>query len=343
MSDKLEKENLIEPFYKSSAILDEKKENAETVPAKKLLLKKLFGFIYLNIFFRGMIIGLSELVPGISAGTIAFATGIYDQLLYNINQINLRLIKAILRLDLNFIYKALDWKFLISLMLGAVVSVMSFSRIVAFCLLDPRLNFLIYSTIFGLVLGATIFLLRKIKNGNIYHFFLLSLAMLISYYFTSFLTFSSSSQTSCHIFDPVLIFSAIIAISMAMLPGISGSFILLVLGQYHKVIKAIASFTTGFDLLAFSTLLNLGIGVFLGVLFFSKAITFLLKKHHTATLSFLSGLMIGSLHIIWPFKNHLSGTFILGSVYFYLSLILIVFAFFIVLFLQKNEDSRKKI
>jgi putative membrane protein len=305
-------------------------------------LKKYLGFIYWNIFLRGMIMGLSELIPGISGGTIALATGIYDRLLHNINQINFKFIKAFFRLDLIYIYNALSWKFLFSLLFGMLSSLLVFCRIITFCLAKSSLHFLLYSIIFGLVLGTIIHLLQQIKKWSIS-----SVLFFVSGFGISFLiTFfggCNDTNVSCQspdlpllFFDPLLIISGTIAIAMALLPGISGCFVLLLFGQYYKVIEAVASITTGFGFAPFFVFINLFFGMFLGAFFFSKAITFLLDKYTFFTISFLSGLMIGSIHIICPYNsscfNHNLFSFV-----FCFSLILVIFAILLVLYVKKKS------
>ena len=315
----------------------------DSVPSKHCRVKIGLEIVQWSIFLRGMLMGLCDLIPGISGGTIALATGIYDKLLHNVNQINFQFIKAFFRFDFRYLYNSLNWKFLFSLFLGMGSSVLLFCRVIAYCLGTPSLCFLLYSVIFGLAIGVIIYLIRQINEWKLCSFLFMALGFGVSFFFTFFGKCNLDyhvADCSVFFFDPALICSGAIAIAMGLLPGVSGSFVLLLLGQYYKVIGAVASITKGFSLSPFLVFLNLFLGIFAGAFFFSKIITFFLKKYNSFTLSFLSGLMIGAVHVIYPYSRD-GYVFNFFSFDFYFSLILIIAASLLVLILKKNYTKMK--
>ena len=303
-----------------------------------------FGIVMsLECFFKGMIMGLSDIIPGISGGTVAFATGIYERLLSNIKQIDLKFIIAILNRDFKYLKNILDWKFLFSITSGMVISILLFSKMVIFVLSDSMLSFYLYALILGLVIGSIVFLIKEMQKWRALTYFIFILGAVISFFLSKISTVVSEITNSQMLFfDPLLILSGSIAITAMLLPGISGSFILLMFGQYYKVMKAISSITRQFDLLSYATLINLSLGIFLGVLFFSKTIIFLLDRYKNNTLSFLIGLMSGSIYLIWPYKNVGNLTNII-SFNFVISLFLITFGIMFVLFFKKNDNNKQKV
>ena len=246
---------------------------------------------FLIIFFKGMLMGIADLVPGISGGTIAFITGIYEDLIEAINNINLNIFNG--DIASNFKKKKID--FLLILICGILFSIISFSKFLAYLLVN--FNTELRSFFLGLVFYSIIILynsINKIKLLNISNLILLIFSITIS-----FMIFNSPS------FDPAItnwyIFLCGIVCSLAMiLPGISGAYILIILGTYEFLIKKISDFSA--ELNSITTIVIFGFGFLIGVIIFSRIIKYLLKSFKKQTFVTLIGLIIGSLPKILPIE-----------------------------------------
>ncbi|SFE62808.1 DUF368 domain-containing protein [Alteribacillus iranensis] len=239
-------------------------------------------FEWKNIF-RGMAMGASDLIPGVSGGTIALVLGIYHRLLAAIN---------------HFFSKR--WKeqlgFFIPLGLGIGIAIFSLSNLLEWLLMDyPQPTFFFF---IGLILGTIPFLLREADYKHSFrplHYLILIVAAVLIILSGLFReedagTIITSLSAADYIY---LFFAAWLASSAMILPGVSGSFILLLLGVYETVIHAISS-------LQFSVLLTVGAGVVIGIVVMSKLLHHLLRKHPTGTYAVMTGLLIGSLFVIFP-------------------------------------------
>jgi putative membrane protein len=309
------------------------------------LSKRCFSFFRWNVFLKGILIGGADLIPGISGGTVAFVCGIYNDLLGNIKKIDFSFFKALIKLDFSYISKSLDFSFLFSLFTGMCLSIFCFSKFIVFCLSNSVYCFYLYSFIFGLMIGTIIYMLGKIKKYNIWFFSFLFLGIFISYFSLKYCCLEKPIEVSFSqkIFDPVLIISASLAICAMLLPGISGSFIFLFFGQYHKVINAISMLMSNMYLDSIFTFINLFIGIILGLMLFSRGILFLLDRYRFNTFSFLVGLIIGSIKIISPviYYNKLMSESKLN--YFFISLFLVFLGVVLFGIIKKNEADKEKI
>ena len=246
---------------------------------------------FLIIFFKGMLMGIADLVPGISGGTISFITGIYEDLIEAINNINLNIFNCYIASNLK--KKKID--FLLILICGILFSIISFSKFLAYLLVN--FNNELRSFFLGLVLYSIIILYRsidKIRLLNISNLILLIVSIIIS-----FIIFNSPS------FEPAItnwyIFLCGIICSLAMiLPGISGAYILIILGTYEFLIKKISDFSAELD--SITTIVIFGFGFLIGVIIFSRIIKYLLKSFKKQTFVTLIGLIIGSLPKILPIE-----------------------------------------
>lgn len=253
--------------------------------------------VFLRVFFTGLCMGAADLVPGISGGTIAFIMGIYRPLIEAIRSIN---VKA-------FRQKKIPFLFLTALFLGIGCSLLGFSHAVSAMLKNPTIRPLLYSFFIGLILASLLFLFQKVKQWDRGGVLALVGGALFAYFFSGHpYTQTFESSFSQALIQPWFIFSGAVAISAMLLPGISGSYLLMVLGVYPIALEALADFSTSlktghFDLIAFSILANLMTGIILGGLLFSHVINWLLEKHHNLTLALLIGFMIGAMRTAWPF------------------------------------------
>lgn len=241
----------------------------------------------LLIYFKGIGMGGADVVPGVSGGTIAFITGIYENLINSIKAVDLEAFKLLFTLQLGAFWKKINGNFLAPLLLGIGTSLLSLTKLILY-LLDHH-PIPLWSFFFGLIIISAILVLRVIKFWN----WLVVAAVVIGAVLAFMITEASPAETPN---APWFIFiSGAIAICAMILPGISGSFILLILGKYEYVIKAVSEF----DL---ATLAIFGIGCIAGLLSFVRIIAWLLKKYHNVTVAILAGFMIGSLNKVWPWK-----------------------------------------
>ena len=255
------------------------------------------GSNFLFIAFRGMGMGMAEVVPGVSGGTIAFITGIYERLINAIKSFHPRLLKHVRKAEWTSLWKAIDGWFLLPLLTGMFAGIV----IGAFGIEYLRLHHPneLWGFFFGLILASCVFIGRKVEKwttGNIIAFLLASAAA----YWITIATPAGGS------INPLfLIFSGMIAISALLLPGISGSFILLLMGMYTIVIPALKSALQTLAWEPIKILFFFGVGCTIGLVFFSRLLSWTFKHYKNLTLSVLTGFMLGSLNKIWPWRNTL--------------------------------------
>ena len=239
-----------------------------------------------KLFFKGMLMGVAEIIPGVSGGTIAFITGIYEELIESIKSINSNGIKLLLSLQFKKFWNHINGQFLMTLLFGMVFSILFLSRIIEFLLTDHP--FKIWGFFFGLIIASIFIIQKSIKNKkfNLLVFFFVGL-FLASY--ISLTAPSESSEESWFVF-----LSGALAISAMILPGISGSFILVFISKYEFILNALNTFELSI----------LGIflaGCVVGLLTFSRALSYLFRKFNDPIISLLMGFLAGSLIKIWPF------------------------------------------
>jgi len=246
---------------------------------------------YVFIFLRGLAMGAADVVPGVSGGTIAFITGIYERLLDAINSINLRTLRLLFKEGITAAWKQVDGNFLAALFAGIVVSLVSLSKILKWCLdVYPQLLFAFF---FGLIIASSIYIIRQVKEWNITSIVGLLIGAVIAYTITV-LAPTEAPNTSWMVF-----LAGTIAISAMILPGISGSFILLLMGMYRHVLNAATGLDIGFLLIFIA-------GCVVGLLSFSHLLSWIFKNYKNTALAILSGFMIGSLNKVWPWQNILT-------------------------------------
>lgn len=239
------------------------------------------------LFLKGMAMGFSDLIPGISGGTIALLLGIYKDFISSLKSINYKSFIYLVRLDFKKLNNQLNLCFLLPVFFGILSSIFIFSSLISFLLLDYKV--LLFSFFFGLIFFSSIRLISSLKPTSTLDFFTVFVGLVIGLSFF----FVSSLSTSNSIFSIFL--AGFIAISAMLLPGISGSYILLILGKYEFMLDSISSFNW-INILIFS------LGAITGILSFSKMIHYLLKNYYRSTIFFLSGLMMGALNKVWPWQ-----------------------------------------
>ncbi|GAK98190.1 integral membrane protein [Nonlabens tegetincola] len=260
---------------------------------------------YLNTMLKGVLMGTADVVPGVSGGTIAFITGIYEELIATIDGLSFQAIKDIKLIGFGGVIRKYNLKFLLSLILGIGIAVVSLSKLISYLL--ETYPVLVWAFFFGLVVASILYIARQINRWNGTALLAIIIATAISYYIT--------------IAEPIgspdtwwyIIFSGFIAIIAMILPGVSGAFLLLLLGSYKVIIGSISglveALSQGDWSLVGKYLTNLmlfALGCIVGLKIFSRILTWLFKNKENTTLALLTGFMIGSLNKLWPWKKVIS-------------------------------------
>jgi len=253
---------------------------------------------YLVITLKGVAMGAADVVPGVSGGTIAFISGIYEELIDSINKVNLGTLKILKKEGIAAAWISINGNFLLSLVLGIGLSVLSLARLIRHLLETQPI--LIWSFFFGLVLASIIYVGMKIQRWNIGTILLLVLGAFIGYIITT-LTPHTAEATYPYVF-----LSGALAICAMILPGISGGFILLLMGMYKPVLDALHDKNIGL-------IITLMAGAVIGLLSFSRLLKWLFDHYENLTLAILTGFIVGSLNKIWPWKEVLESEMINGK------------------------------
>ncbi|CAM1362527.1 conserved membrane hypothetical protein [Tenacibaculum litoreum] len=247
---------------------------------------------YLVITLKGMAMGAADVVPGVSGGTIAFISGIYEELLGSISNINLKLLKALKNEGLKSAWKQVNGNFLAALFVGIFISIVSLAKMISWLLIHHPI--LVWSFFFGLVLASVIYIAKQVTQWNLTSGILLILGAILAYYITTLNPLVSEHSSMSFMF-----LAGAIAICAMILPGISGSFILVLLGAYKPVLAAVNNRD-------FTTIAFVGLGAIVGLLTFSRVLKYLFENYKNYTLVVLTGFIIGSLNKIWPWKKVLT-------------------------------------
>lgn len=235
--------------------------------------------------------GAADVVPGVSGGTIAFITGIYDTLLESIRRINPSLIGVVKREGIAAAFSHINGLFLISLFAGVFTSIATLAKVISWLLTYHPIP--LWSFFFGLILVSVVHMLKQVQHRSLNRLVFLALGVGFAYSITV-LQPLQLEPTHLNVF-----LAGTIAICAMILPGISGSFILLLLGMYAPVLGAVKAF----DLPILALFLT---GCVVGILSFSHLLSWLLRRFRDFTLVFLTGLMLGTLPKIWPWKETIS-------------------------------------
>lgn len=246
---------------------------------------------YLIISLKGLAMGAADAVPGVSGGTIAFISGIYEELINSISNINADLIKSLFTKGIKPFWQQLNGNFLIALLTGIMVSFVSVMRLAKYLLENHPV--LIWSFFFGLIVASIFFVGKQIQKWNLAVIISLIIGAFIAYYITT-LPASSNNENPWFLF-----IAGAIAICAMILPGISGAFILIILGAY----KALSDAFHDFDI---KKILIFASGALVGLLSFSHLLKWLFKHYHNITLAVLTGFIFGSLNKVWPWKKTLT-------------------------------------
>lgn len=244
---------------------------------------------YLFITLKGVAMGAADVVPGVSGGTIAFISGIYEELLESISSVNINALKILKNKGIKSFWEVINGNFLIALLLGIGMSIASLAKIIAF-LLDEH-PILLWSFFFGLVLASVLYVAKQITKWSVFNIILLLIGAFLAYYITTLTPVTSNEISPLYLF-----LCGALAICAMILPGISGSFILVLLGAYRPVLDAVHER----DL---KSIAIIGAGAIVGLLTFSRLLKWLFAHYKNATLAVLTGFIVGSLNKIWPWKK----------------------------------------
>ncbi|MEL4454410.1 DUF368 domain-containing protein [Lutimonas vermicola] len=296
------------------------------------------------ITLKGVAMGAADVVPGVSGGTIAFISGIYEELIDSISKVNLKTLKLWKQEGFLSMWRELNANFLVSLLIGIGLSIVTLAKLIRHLLENHPI--LIWSFFFGLVLASIIYVAKQITRWNLGGIILLLTGTFVAYFITTL-----SPQTADASY-PYVFMSGALAICAMILPGISGSFILLLLGMYKPVLDAI-------HFRDFGLLATLMLGAIVGLLSFSRLLKWLFDHYENLTLALLTGFIVGSLNKIWPWKEVLVSEMINGKLkvldeksvlpFSYegdhqlgLALLLAASGFLFILFLERMAKKKKE-
>ncbi|RAJ13038.1 DUF368 domain-containing protein [Olleya aquimaris] len=246
---------------------------------------------YLVVSLKGIAMGAADAVPGVSGGTIAFISGIYEELIATISGINLSLLKTLKSKGFLAFWKQLNGNFLLALLTGIIVSFVSFMRLAKYLIEEHPV--LIWSFFFGLIIASIFFVGKQINKWTISTILALIIGAAAAFYISSLPSLASNTNSY------FLLFAGAISICAMILPGISGSFILVILGAYKTLSDAFHDFD-------FKKIALFASGAIVGLLSFSHLLKWLFKNYHNTTLAILTGFILGSLNKVWPYKKTIS-------------------------------------
>lgn len=257
---------------------------------------------YLLITAKGLAMGAADVVPGVSGGTIAFISGIYEELITTIHNLDLGFFKIWKKEGFSKAWKHYNLSFLLTLFSGVLISILSLAKLITWLL--EFYPIAVWSFFFGLVIASILYVGKQISKWRLVVVLALIIATVLSYLVTIAEPIGSPDSIW------FLFLAGFIAIIAMILPGISGAFILLLMGAYTTVIGIITQLTEGISTLDTNLILNslgkiliFGLGAIVGLKLFSKVLNWLFKHHKNLILAVLTGFMIGALNKIWPWKE----------------------------------------
>jgi putative membrane protein len=244
---------------------------------------------------KGFCMGSADIIPGVSGGTMALILGIYERLLTAIRSFDRVWLEDISRLKLVEASKRNDLMFLLPLVAGIALALVFFTRVIPLPLLIITHPELIYGLFFGLILASILILFGEVEKYGPVEIIITIVGILLGLAIVNLVPVETPTAAW------FIFLCGFVAISAMLLPGISGSFILLILGKYAYIINALGEFNL-------VVILAFGAGALTGLVVFSRAIGWLLKHYHEATLLVIKGILIGSLWMIWPFQERVYET-----------------------------------
>ena len=279
---------------------------------------------YIKLFFKGVFMGIADAIPGVSGGTIALLLGIYEELISTISGLNFSLITKLKNNGFKSFWESLNGNFLITLVLGIVISLILFVKISANLLSSHPLY--VWSFFLGLILATVYVIYKLIESWNLVNIISTLLMIVFSILLTSD-SLNISDDTNLF----YILICGIIASSAMILPGISGSLILVILGVYKILVEAL-------DNLDIKIITSFIVGAIIGVISFSKILKWLFKNYKSLAYSIMLGLVIGSIEKIWPWNKSFSAE--LSNIDLFVSISLVILGFIIVFLLEKTKKVK---
>jgi putative membrane protein len=251
------------------------------------------------LIIKGFLMGSADIVPGVSGGTMALITGIYDRLIYAIKSVDKNALMNLLKFRIAGVFETFHWKFLMLLFTGIILAVAFFTKVVplqVYMFTHPEL---IFGLFFGLIVGSIVLLIAEVSPeergwGN----FIPLLAGALFGFWIVTLVPTDTPESAWFVF-----ISGSIAICAMILPGISGSYLLLIMRKYEYILTQIGNIGSVDTVTAILNLLPFFAGAAIGLILFSRVLSWLLNRYHTITLFVLIGFLIGSLYVIWPYQD----------------------------------------
>jgi putative membrane protein len=262
-----------------------------------------------SLFFCGICMGAADIVPGISGGTVAFILGFYQPLLVSLKTFNYSAVQHLFRGNWQALLQQVAWKFLLTLLAGIVCAMICLANLLQTMLAHEVFRIYLYAAFQGLVSASLIFCLRQVQVWNWQMVIVFGLGSFFGYELTGSVLVQPVDMLNTPFVNGWLILCGALAACALLLPGISGSYLLTLLGVYPIAIKALVDFINelkqaAFDHEAFAVLGCLALGIVIGILAFSRVLSWLLQYYPNQSIACLSGFMIGSLRSIWPFWSY---------------------------------------
>lgn len=239
------------------------------------------------IYIKGVAMGGADVVPGVSGGTIALITGIYQKLLESLGSFDVEALKLLLSFKFKEFWSKINGSFLLPLLMGIATSLLTLARLIKYLMIEHPIP--LWSFFFGLILISAFWVMKEIR---LWHWGII-LSAIVGTAFAWWITMATPANTPEAWW--FLMLAGAIAICAMILPGISGAFILLILGKYEFILQALNTGDIG-------TIAIFALGCVIGLLSFSRAVSWLLRHYHDLTIGLLAGFMLGSLNKVWPWK-----------------------------------------
>lgn len=251
------------------------------------------------LIIKGFLMGSADIVPGVSGGTMALITGIYDRLIFAIKSADWTAVKTALSFQFKKFFEHFHWKFFLLLFSGIFLAVIFFTRIVPLQIYMFTHPEIVYGLFFGLIVGSIYLLMAEVKRAERtpVNFLYLVAGALIGFWVVTLVP-ADTPESFWFVF-----LSGSVAICAMILPGISGSYLLLIFRKYDYILSQLGAIGTIDTVQALINLIPFVIGALVGIILFSRLLSWLLKNFHTATLMVLIGFLIGSLYVIWPYQD----------------------------------------
>ncbi len=254
---------------------------------------------YLSLFLKGIGIGAANVIPGVSGGTIALITGVFEKLIDSLKSFNIQALRLLISGKFKEFATYVNLDFLVAVFAGVFVSILSFARILEF--LFGNYPVYVWAYFFGLIIASVYFVGKTIEKISlpVVFSFIIGTAIALA---ISFLSPASRNEGTLYLF-----ICGIVAVCSMILPGLSGSFVLILMGNYELV------FIEAVNEMNLAVLLPVGAGAIFGLIAFSHVLSWIFKKYKESTLAVLTGFILGSLGMLWPWKNVIYRTNSMGE------------------------------